>query len=136
MTGIKLSAASRVVAAMLVAALALGASAGVSLAKYKDKHQSPLQTILDTKLHADPAAAPDFVEKSRVPGGTGYIPLHAKEPERKAKPKTADELKAMEAELDKAGAANRRRAGLPVAPAAKKSATISKVSSSAPESVH
>jgi hypothetical protein len=36
-------------------------------------------------------------------------------PERHAKPKTPAELKAMEADLDAAAAANRRRAALPAA---------------------
>lgn len=122
--------------AVALAAAVLGASTGACLAKYKDKHQSPLQTILDTKLSPGYTPAPEFVEKSRAPGGTDYIPLHAKQPERKAKPKTADELKAMEAELDAAGAANRRRAGLSAASAAKKSGKVSKVGSDASPPVH
>jgi len=51
-----------------------------------EKHVSPLTTILNTKLHADPGPVPEFVEKSRPSGGSDYIPLHTAEPERKAKP--------------------------------------------------
>jgi hypothetical protein len=76
-----------------------------------EKHQGPLTTILNTKLHADPAPSPDFVEKSRPSGGSDYIPLRTPEVERHVKPKTPAELKAMEMDLEAAGAANRRRAG-------------------------
>ena len=101
-----------------------------------EKHVSPLTTILNTKLHADPGPVPEFVEKSRPSGGSDYIPLHVPHPERHAKPKTPAELKAMEADLDAAAAANRRRAGLAAAAPAKKSSKVSKVSSGAAAPIH
>jgi hypothetical protein len=51
-------------------------------------------------------AAPDFVRESR-PEHTDYVPL-APRPEKR---KTAAELQAAGAELDRAAAENRRRAG-------------------------
>jgi hypothetical protein len=102
-----------------------------------EKHVSPLTTILNTKLHADPGPVPEFVEKSRPSGGSDYIPLRAAEPERKAKPKNAAELKAMATELDAAAAANRRRAGQAGAAApAKKSGKVSTVRSDSAAPIH
>jgi hypothetical protein len=118
--------------------LALTASAWLSPpAAAAEKHVSPLTTIVNTKLHADPGPMRDFVEKSRPSGESAYIPLRAPEVERHAKPKTAAELKAMEAELDGAGAANRRRAGqsAPDAPA-KKSGKVSTVRSGPAAPIH
>jgi hypothetical protein len=102
-----------------------------------EKHTSPLTTILDTKFYADPGRVPDFVEKSRPAGGSDYIPLRAQQPERKAKPRTPAELKAMEADLSAAAAANRRRAGqsAPDAPA-KKSGKVSTVRSGPVAPIH
>jgi hypothetical protein len=101
-----------------------------------EKHVSPLTTILNTKIHADPGPVPEFVEKSRA-SGAEYIPLHASDPERHAKPKTAAELKAMEMDLDAAAAANRRRAGQPDAAApAKKSGKVSAVRSGLAARIH
>jgi hypothetical protein len=102
-----------------------------------EKHTSPLTTILNTKFYADPGRVPEFVEKSRPVGGSDYIPLRAPAPERHAKPKTPAELKAMEADLDAAAAANRRRAGqsAPDAPA-KKSGKVSTVTSGSAAPIH
>ena len=102
-----------------------------------EKHVSPLTTILNTKLHADPGPVPEFVEKSRPSGGSDYIPLHTAQPERKAKPKNAAELKAMAAELDTAAAANRHRAGQTGAAApAKKSGKVSTLRSDSAAPIH
>jgi hypothetical protein len=92
---------------------------------------------LNTKFYADPGPVPEFVEKSRPVGGSDYIPLRAPAPERHAKPKTPAELKAMEADLDAAAAANRRRAGqsAPDAPA-KKSGKVSTVTSGSAAPIH
>ena len=119
--------------------LALAALAGmtVPLAAAEQKHASPLTTILNTKFYADPGRPPDFVEKSRPAGKSDYIPLRASEPERHARPKTPAELKAMEAELDGAAAANRRRAGQSAADApAKKSSKLSTVRSGPAAPIH
>jgi hypothetical protein len=92
---------------------------------------------LDTKFYADPGRVPDFVEKSRPAGGSDYIPLRAQQPERKAKPKTSAELKAVAADLDAAAAANRRRAGQAAADApAKKSGKVSTVRSGPVAPIH
>jgi hypothetical protein len=101
-----------------------------------EKHTSPLTTILNTKFHADPGPVPEFVEKSRPARGSDYIPLHAPGAERHAKPKTAAQLKAIEADLDAAAAANRRRAGLPMGDAAKKSGKVSTVRSGPAAPIH
>jgi hypothetical protein len=120
--------------------LALGAVAWLSMpAAGAEKHTSPLTTIMNTHLYADPGPVPDWVEKSRPVGGSDYIKLHAAQPERRAKPKNAAELKAMEADLDRAAAANRRRAGMPAGEAgaaAKKSSKVSTVRSGAAASIH
>jgi hypothetical protein len=101
-----------------------------------EKHTSPLTTLLNTKLHADPGPVPEFVEKSRPAAGSDYIPLRSPEGERHAKPKTPAELKAMEADLEGAAAANRRRAGLPAGAAAKKSSKVSTVRSGPAAPIH
>ena len=121
----------------LRAALCALATLGLSgAAVAAEKQQSPLTTMLNTHLYADPGPVPDWVEKSRAPGASDYIKLHEAQPERQAKPKSPAELKAMEADLDAAAAANRRRAGLPVANAAKKSSRISTVGSGAAAPIH
>jgi hypothetical protein len=128
-------AGNRASAAFLLALAALAALTVASAAA--EKHQSPLTTILNTKMYADPGTVPDFVEKSRPSGGSDYIPLRAPEPQRVAKPKTAAELKAMEMDLDAAAAANRRRAGQGAAAApAKKSGKVSRVTSSSAAPIH
>ena len=120
--------------------LALGAFACLSIpAAGAEKHTSPLTTIMNTHLYADPGPVPDWVEKSRPAGGSDYIKLHASQPERRAKPKSPAELKAMEADLDRAAAANRRRAGATggqAGAAAKKSGTVSTVRSGPAAPIH
>jgi hypothetical protein len=101
-----------------------------------EKHTDPFTTIANTKFHADPGPVPEFVEKSRPAQGSDYIPLHAPGIGRHAKPKTAAELKAMEADLDTAAAANRRRAGLPAGDSAKKSSKVSTVRSGPAAPIH
>jgi hypothetical protein len=121
--------------AIALAATALACLSGPSAAA--EKHVSPLTTILNTKFYADPGRVPDFVEKSRPAGGSSdYIPLRAPQPERRSKPKTAAELKAMEAELAGAGVANRRRAGQSAADAAKKPSKVSTVRSGSAAPIH
>jgi hypothetical protein len=128
-------AGKRRTAAFLLALAALAWVAGPTAAA--KKHVSPLTTILNTKIHADPGPVPEFVEKSRPSGGAEYIPLHASDPERHAKPKTAAELKAMEMDLDAAAAGNRRRAGQSgAAAAAEKSGKISAVRSGSVARIH
>ena len=101
-----------------------------------EKHTSPLTTLMNTHLYADPGPVPDWVEKSRGPGGSDYIKLHQAQPERQTKPKSPAELKAVEADLDAAAAANRRRAGLAAGDAPKKSSKISTVRSGAAAPIH
>ena len=116
--------------------LALAAFAWLSTpATAAEKHTSPLTTIMNTHLYADPGPVPDWVEKSRPAGSSDYIKLHDAQPERHAKPKTAAELKAMAADLDAAAAANRRRAGLPEGEA-KKSGKVSTVRSGPAAAIH
>jgi hypothetical protein len=130
-------AGNRAPAAFLLA-LALAALAGLTVASAAaEKHQSPLTTILNTKMYADPGTVPDFVEKSRPSGGSDYIPLRAPDPARVTKPKNAAELKAIEMDLDAAAAANRRRAGQGAAAApAKKSGKVSTVTSGSAAPIH
>jgi hypothetical protein len=121
--------------AILLALTAFGCFGGPSAAA--EKHTSPLTTILNTKFYADPGRPPDFVEKSRPAGKSEYIPLHAAEPERRAKPKTPAELTAMEADLGAAAAANRRRAGqFPADGPANKSGKVSTVRSGSAAAIH
>jgi len=117
--------------------LALAAFAFLSPpAAAAEKHQSPLTTIMNTHLYADPGPVPDWVEKSRPAGGSDYIKLQEAQPERHAKPKSPAELKAMEADLDAAAAANRRRAGMAAGDVAKKSSKVSTVKSGAAAPIH
>src|SRR5947209_5822428 len=103
---------TRLAASLLLAGATLGAASLTAGAEQKKWRPSdPFTTIWNTKLHADPGPVPDFVEKSRPAGKQDFMPLHAPEAERPVARKTAAELKAMEAELDSAGAANRLRAG-------------------------
>jgi hypothetical protein len=122
---------------MLLALAALGLLSREAVAA--EKHTSPLTTIMNTHLYADPGPVPDWVEKSRPAGGSDYVPLHVPHPERQAKPKSPAELKTMEADLDAAAAANRRRAGVPAGEAgaaAKKSSKVSTVRSGAAAPIH
>jgi hypothetical protein len=122
----------------LAAVLGLAALAWLSgPAAAAEKHTSPLTTILNTKLHADPGPVPEFVEKSRPPGDADYIPLRAPETARHAEPKTPAELKAMEMDLEAAGAANRRRAGqTSEAAPSKRSGKVSTVRSGSAAPIH
>src|SRR4051794_12179592 len=124
----------RVRAALLLALGALAALPGPASAA--EKHTSPLTTIMNTHLYADPGPVPDWVEKSRPAGGSDYIPPHVPLAERQVKPKSPAELKAMEADLDAAAAANRRRAGGQVGAAPKKSGKVSAVQSGAAAPIH
>ncbi|MBV9066511.1 MAG: hypothetical protein JO004_12200 [Methylobacteriaceae bacterium] len=119
---------------VLVALAALGLLSREAVAA--EKHTSPLTTIVNTHLYADPGPVPEWVEKSRPAGGSDYIPLHVPPAERQAKPKSPAELKAMEADLDAAAAANRRRAGGQVGVAPKKSGKVSSVQSGAAAPIH
>jgi hypothetical protein len=122
---------ARVIAMVLGALVCQGMPAAGA-----EKHTSPLTTIMNTHLYADPGPVPDWVEKSRPTGGSDYIPLHVAPAERQAKPKSPAELKAMEADLDGAAAANRRRAGDPVGVASKKSGKVSTVRSGSAAAIH
>jgi hypothetical protein len=105
--------AARVALALALAAFVAGLllRGTPSLGEERSRRTDPLSTILSTKLRPDPAPTPDFVKASRPGEDLGYLPLQAPETERAAKRKTPAEVKAMEVELDAAGAANRRRAG-------------------------
>lgn len=72
---------------------------------------SPLDTLMQTKLWADVPEAKDFVRESRPPPDSlDYQPVTGTDPER-PKPKTKDELKSLEAELERAAEHNLRSAG-------------------------
>jgi hypothetical protein len=121
--------------AILLALTAFGCLGGPLAAA--EKHQSPLTTILNTRFYADPGRAADFVEKSRPATDSAYIPLRTPEAARDVKPKTPAELKAMEMDLEAAGAANRRRAGASAADApAKRSGKVSTVRSGSAAPIH
>ena len=67
-------------------------------------------------LKADEGKPVDFVEKTR-PGSTDYVPVGKQHPVRTIKPKSAADVKAMEAELDGARLKQEQAAGLkPTAP--------------------
>jgi hypothetical protein len=69
-----------------------------------------------------PAKTPDFVQQSR-PANLDYIPIAPTTPPRPTKPRTADEVKAAEAEMDALRSTNEtaasaaRKAGATPAPA-------------------
>ena len=121
-------------ATVLLALAALGLLSREAVAA--EKHTSPLTTIMNTHLYADPGPVPDWVEESRPAGGSDYIPLHVPPAERQAKPKSPAELKAMEADLDAAAAANRRRARGQAGAASKKSGKVSSVRSGSAAAIH
>jgi hypothetical protein len=129
---------ARRAALVLLAAASLGSTSAVAAAEEKKWRPSdPFTTIWNTKLHADPGHVPDFVEKSRPAGEHDFLPLTAPETERRTKRKSAAELKAMEADLESAGAANRRRAGRSGAEgAAQKSGKVSTVRSGPAAPIH
>jgi len=92
----------------LLVALGMSAKAGPA----NPVGDSPLDTLMKTKLHPDVPEAKDFVRNHRPdPESLEYIPLDAKSPKR-PRIKNADELKALEADLDHAAATNRARAGV------------------------
>jgi len=95
-------------AVLLVAVAGMGAKAEPAT----PVGDSPLDTLMKTKLHPDVPEAKDFVRNHRPdPESLEYIPLDAKSPKR-PRIKNADELKALEADLDRAAARNRARAGV------------------------
>jgi hypothetical protein len=121
--------------ALLLGLAGIAVLAGPAAAE--SKRTDPLTTIWNAKLRPDPAAMPDFVEKSRPTGEQNYMPLTAPEPERPVKRKTPDELKAMQADLEAAGAVNRRRAGrASKTDSAKSSGKVSTVRSGAAAPIH
>jgi hypothetical protein len=73
---------------------------------------TPLDVILNTRLWTDVPEAKDFVKATRPPEDTlQYQPTVGQDVQR-PKPRTAAELKAMEEELERAGAAADRAAGV------------------------
>jgi hypothetical protein len=122
---------------MVFAALALGWAGGTSAAEQKWRRTDPFTTIWNTKLHADPGVTPDFVEQSRPAEKQDFLPLAAPQTERPTKRKSAAELKAMETDLEAAGAANRRRAlSSAVEAPGKKSGKVSTVRSDSAAPIH
>lgn len=83
----------------------------LAFAQAPKSYGSPLDTLMNTRLWADVPEAKDFVRESRPPSGSlSYQPLTGEDPER-PKPRTEEELKALESELDRAAARNSRRGG-------------------------
>lgn len=83
----------------------------LAFAQAPKSYGSPLDTLMNTRLWADVPEAKDFVRESRPPSGSlSYQPLTGVDPER-PKPRTEEELKALESELDQAAARNSRRGG-------------------------
>lgn len=83
----------------------------LAFAQAPKSYGSPLDTLMNTRLWADVPEAKDFVRESRPPPGSlSYQPLTGEDPER-PKPRTEEELKALESELDQAAARNTRRRG-------------------------
>lgn len=73
---------------------------------------TPIDVILNTRLWTDVPEAKDFVKATRPPEDTlEFQPTVGKDPAR-PKPDTPAQLKAMEDELERAGAAAERAAGL------------------------
>jgi hypothetical protein len=128
---------ARRAALVLLAAATLGSASAVAAEQKKWRPSDPFTTIWNTKLHADPGHVPDFVEKSRPAGAHDFLPLTAPETERPVRRKSAAELKAMEADLESAGVANRRRAGRSGAEGvAQKSGKVSTVRSGPAAPIH
>ncbi|HUB64927.1 MAG TPA: hypothetical protein VL996_10890 [Methylocella sp.] len=90
--------------------LTLGQSA---LAQQAKTGGSPLDTLMQTKLWADVPEAKDFVRDTRPPPDSlAYQPVTGIDPER-PKPRSKDELQALQGELERAvvhneGAAQKR----------------------------
>jgi hypothetical protein len=73
---------------------------------------TPIDVLLNTRFWTDVPEAKDFVKASRPPEDSlDYQPTSGKDPVR-PKPRTPAELKAMEDELERAGAAAERAAGV------------------------
>ncbi len=80
--------------------------------KKKDNHQSPLATIMQTRLWADTPDPKDFVKDHRPPvSRLKYEPLTGTDPER-PKLRTPAELKDLETELEAARVKTDKRAGI------------------------
>ena len=100
---------SRLAAQAVLGFIFLGISPG-SYAQQQKAGGSPLDTLLETKIWADVPEAKDFVRETRPPPESlAYQPLTAIDPER-PKPKTKEELKALETELEQAAEHNFQRA--------------------------
>jgi hypothetical protein len=113
---------SRLTARALLAIIFLGISPACH-AQQQKAGGSPLDTLLSTKLWADVPEPKDFVRETRPPPDSlTYQPLTAIDPER-PKPKTKEELKALESELQQAAEHNfqsgRKRVGVNKPPPAK-----------------
>ena len=73
---------------------------------------TPIDVILNTRLWTDVPEAKEFVKATRPPEDTlEYQPTFGQDPPR-PKPRTPEELKTMEEELERAGAAAERAAGV------------------------
>ncbi len=73
---------------------------------------TPLDVILSTRLWSDVPEAKDFVKSTRPPEETLQFQPTAGKDVARPKPRTPTELKAMEEELEQAGAAADRAAGV------------------------
>lgn len=75
---------------------------------------SPLDTILKTRIWADVPDAKDFVRESRPSSDSlDYQPTHGSGPEHRAALRTKSELEAMQSELESASVRNQKKAGRP-----------------------
>ncbi|HEX2726794.1 MAG TPA: hypothetical protein VHN20_13320 [Beijerinckiaceae bacterium] len=89
--------------------LDLGAAAALLALAACSSDTNPVRDIaLSTGVSTPPAKSADFVERSR-PDSLDYQPVGVLPPNR-AKAKTADEVKAVEAEMDQARAQNETKA--------------------------
>jgi hypothetical protein len=80
--------------------------------KKKDNHQSPLATIMQTRIWADTPEPKDFVKDHRPPASRlNYQPLTGSDPER-PKLRTPAELKDLETELEAARVKADKKAGI------------------------
>jgi hypothetical protein len=90
--------------------LDLGAAAALLVLAACAGDTNPVRDVaLSTGISTAPAARPEFVEKSR-PESLDYQPVGNTPPARARTAKTADEVKAAEAEMDQARAANESKA--------------------------
>jgi hypothetical protein len=98
----------------LAAAFSLTAVSGLAEEhKKKPKHRNtPLDTIMQTKLWTDAPEPKDFVKAARPPAERlHYQPVTGTDPER-PKPSTPAELKSLEAELETARLKADKRGGI------------------------